>query len=902
MRGDDVVTQRAGRAAEASRLLWRPYLRPDQRVAALTAVVGAVAWIGLAVLAARGDAPPTTGRAALWLPVLVVLFAITEGFAVHIPVRRGGHALSLSEIPMVLAIVTVDPVLAVACRILGGGAGLVLLRRQRGGKLAFNTALVALQGLVAVTLFHAVAGGATLAGSAGGATLAGSAGGATLAGSAGGDRFGPWEWLAAYLAMLAADALAAVLVTTAIGLHDDPSEWRRLPEALRSVPSVAVPTTIALLSVTAVAQGQWAAVLLAAVGVVLYLAYRAYLRNSQGRSQLERLYTFTRMLDGLAGLHDLVEVVLGQSRDQLRARHAELFVPATRSAADTRIRITGIGGVQTSQAPRTPADAWWAPALLGQPVLLKASNDARATVGLPSDGMAVPVPFGETTAALIVTDSLPDVGSFDERWLRLFEALANHAGVSLARASLVDRLRREAEEKEHQALHDPLTGLPNRRQFHDLLGTALEATRNDDNGPAIIVMDLDRFKEINDALGHDTGDAMLVELANRLRQRVDGRGRLARLGGDEFAVLLPRVRSIREATALANELVRDLEPPVQLGPLSLTMRASIGIAVAPDHGDDAQTLVRRADVAMYAAKSGGHAAPRVYVPEDDENTPQRLALIGDLRHTIEARELLVVFQPKLDPVTGAVNGAEALARWRHAEHGNIPPDQFIPLAEHAGLIPALTMHVLREALHQCAAWRRDGNPLHVAVNLSPSSLLDPALPSTVATLLREARLPGSALTLEITENSIMANPAESRRTLEQLDALGITLSIDDFGTGYSSLGRLRELPIHEMKIDKSFIQRASTDPRDRAVVRSAIQLGHALHLTVVAEGVEDQETFAYLTREGCNTIQGYLVSRPLTADEFGTWLASRSAAAARSRREQASSTAPASRSFSTSTV
>jgi diguanylate cyclase (GGDEF)-like protein len=834
-------------------MAWRPWQSPDVRVGVLTVGLGALAWAGLAVLAVRGETPPTTGDAAIWLPILLVLFAVTEGFAVHIPVRRGGHAVSLGEIPMVLAIVNVDPVAAVACRVVGAGAGLVLMRRQRGGKLAFNAALLAVQGLVAVTVFHALAGGGSL---------------------------GVREWLAAYAAMLVADAVAAVFVTTAIALHDDPGEWRRLPSALLSVPLVAVPTTIALLSVAAVARGQWAAVLLVAVGVVLYLAYRAYLRGIQSRGQIERLYAFTQMLDGVSNLHDLVNVVLEQARDQLRADRAELFVPATGGGSDTRIRIGGVGPAETTQAPRVPSDAWWAPALLGKPVLLQAANGAPAGVGLPTDGMAVPVPFGDTTAALLVTDSLPDVGTYDDRWLRLFQALANHAAVSLARASLVDRLRREAEEKEHQALHDPLTGLPNRRQFHDLLGMALDATRNDDNGPAIIVMDLDRFKEINDALGHDTGDALLVELAQRLRQRVDGRGRLARLGGDEFAVLLPRVRSTQEAIAVANDLVRDLEPPVPLGPLSLTMRASIGIAVAPDHGDDALTLVRRADVAMYSAKAAGTAAPRVYQPEEDENTPQRLALIADLRQTVESGEILVVFQPKLDPVTGAVTGAEALARWRHAAHGTIPPDQFIPLAEHAGLIPQLTLHVLREALRQCAAWRRDGHQLHVAVNLSPSSLLDPTLPQTVAGLLREARLPGSALILEITENSIMANPAESHRTLEQLDALGITLSIDDFGTGYSSLGRLRELPIHEMKIDRSFIQRTSMDPRDRAVVRSAIQLGHALRLNVVAEGVEDQETFAYLTREGCNTIQGYLVSRPLVAEEFGTWLASRSAAAA----------------------
>jgi diguanylate cyclase (GGDEF)-like protein len=828
-----------------------PRGRADLRVALLTAGVGAATATGLAAFAVGGVALPLTGRTAFWLPVLIAMFAITEGFAVHLPVRRGGHAVSLSEIPMVLAIVNVDPVLAVACRIMGGGTGLVTLRSQRGGKLAFNVALIGVQALVAAATFHVLVDDAAPP--------------------------GVMHWVASYAGMLLADAVAVVLVTAAISLHDDPGEWRRLPAAMQSVPTVLVPTTIALLSLVAVARGQWAALLLAAVGVVLYLAYRSYVHNGQSRTQIERLYAFTRMLDGSTSLHDLVRVVLDQSRDQLRAQAAELFVPAAGGAPDTRVRMSGSGAVTTVQAPRTPADAWWAPALLGEAVLLARTAEGRSGCAeLPTDGMAVPVPFGETTAALVVTESLPDIDTFDEGWLALFRALASHASVSLARASLVDRLRKEAEEKEHQALHDPLTGLANRRQFHELLGAALDATQHDDNGPAVILMDLDRFKEINDALGHDTGDALLQEVSERLRACVDGRGRLARLGGDEFAVLLPRARSVADAVSMANDLSRELERPVELGPITLTPRASTGIAVAPQHGDDAQTLLRRADVAMYAAKDG-YSTPRVYLPEDDHNTPQRLALIADLRQAIESHELLVVFQPKLDPTTGRVVGAEALTRWRHPEHGAIPPDQFIPLAEHAGLIPELTLHVLRVALATCAAWRADGHALHIAVNLSPSSLLDPDLPATVARLLREAGLPAEALTLEITENSIMANPTESRLTLERLNALGVRLSIDDFGTGYSSLGRLRELPIHEMKIDKSFIQRTSTDARDRAVVRSAIQLGHALHLHVVAEGVEDSETYAHLTREGCNTIQGYLISRPLTPEQFTTWLESRTA-------------------------
>jgi diguanylate cyclase (GGDEF)-like protein len=387
----------------------------------------------------------------------------------------------------------------------------------------------------------------------------------------------------------------------------------------------------------------------------------------------------------------------------------------------------------------------------------------------------------------------------------------------------------------------------------------------------VVQLDLDRFKEVNDALGHDTGDAVLREVGSRLKDCVGTRGRVARLGGDEFAVLLPRVYSVEEALTLGADVARELDRPVQLGPLSLNARASIGIAVAPVHGDDTQTLLRRADVAMYAAKNG-RTGLRVYLPEDDQNTPHRLALINDLRAAIQRRDLLVVFQPKLDPRTGKVTGAEALARWHHHEHGNIPPDQFVPLAEHAGLVRPLTVHVLEVALRRCASWRRAGHDLHVAVNLSPSSLKDPTLTDQVAKLLGQSGLPPSALTLEITESSIMEDEAGSIETLDRLHELGVKLSIDDFGTGYSSLGRLRNLPIHEVKIDKSFVLRVSVDHRDRAVVRSAVQLGHALGLEVVAEGVEDQEAFAYLRREGCDVIQGYLISKPQPPDDFLGWL------------------------------
>jgi EAL domain-containing protein (putative c-di-GMP-specific phosphodiesterase class I) len=274
---------------------------------------------------------------------------------------------------------------------------------------------------------------------------------------------------------------------------------------------------------------------------------------------------------------------------------------------------------------------------------------------------------------------------------------------------------------------------------------------------------------------------------------------------------------------------------------------------------------------MYAAKQA-RAGVRVYRTTDDQNTLQRLALIGDLRDAVERQDTLVVFQPKVDPATGAVVGAEALSRWHHGEHGLIAPDVFIPLAEHSGLIRPLTLHVLDVSLRNCAAWHRAGHRLHVAVNLSPNTLLDDTLPAVIDRLLAEHGVPAAALTLEITEGTLLADPDGSLLTLDRLRRLGIKISIDDFGTGYSSLGRLRTLPIDEIKIDKSFVQNAAHDHRNRALVRSTVELGHALNLNVVAEGVEDEPTYTFLARTGCDVVQGYYLARPLSADGFASWL------------------------------
>ncbi|MEU4621880.1 EAL domain-containing protein [Actinoplanes sp. NPDC023801] len=822
----------------------RRWSRPDWQVAALTVALGVAALAFNGVLVAVGDKPLLDGFGQLgWFLALLVMFALSEGFAIHVRVRRGGHAMSITEIPMVIGLTMLNPLLVVVARTAGATAGLAILRRQRGRKLAFNIAQISLQATVGIAVFGA---------------LADSVDGMT----------GPRDWLAAYAAMLAADMLAIILLTTVISLHDDPSEWRRLPSAMRGLGLVLVATSIALISAIVIQSSPYAVAILAVLYGVVHVGYRGYVRQSQGNEQVENLYAFTSALDGSLDTGQLTRMILEQVRDDLRAGDVELILPPCAPQPGVRVRLSGQGQIDETLMYEPAPDAWWAPAATGELILLPADP---SRVNGPVDAMAVPVPVGgDLTGVLLVTESLPDITTFTAEHLRLLQAMANHASVALANARLVDRLREEAVEKEHSALHDSLTGLPNRRHLYRLLDTALGTQPGTAAHTAVLMMDLDRFKEINDGLGHDVGDALLRVVGERLRDRLDGRGAVARLGGDEFAVLI-QVASAEDATAAGHELARDLEHAVHVGHLTLYPRASIGIALAPDHGQDSGTLLRRADVAMYAAKQA-RSGVRVYRASDDQNTPHRLALIGELRKAVECGETMVVFQPKVDPATGTVLGAEALSRWHHPEHGFIAPDLFVPLAEHSGLIRPLTLHVLEIGVRNCAAWRRAGHDLHVAVNLSPNTLLDDTLPEVIMRLLAENDVPAAALTLEITEGTLMADPDGGLVTLQRLRRLGIKISIDDFGTGYSSLGRLRDLPIDEVKIDKSFVQKAAHDLRDQALTRSIVQLGQALGLHVVAEGVEDETTYAYLAGIGCDAVQGYHVSRPLPEDKFAAWL------------------------------
>jgi diguanylate cyclase (GGDEF)-like protein len=437
------------------------------------------------------------------------------------------------------------------------------------------------------------------------------------------------------------------------------------------------------------------------------------------------------------------------------------------------------------------------------------------------------------------------------------------------------RLRQQAAENEHMAMHDALTGLPNRTAFQATADTGIEGCRQSSTGAAVFLMDLDRFKEINDTLGHDAGDRVLVAIGTRLQARLGAGELVARLGGDEFAVFLPGVQDPATALHVADDLRAALEEPFLVDDLSIQVEASVGVATYPEHGDDAAALMQRADVALYVAKEKRSGAAR-YDQASDPNSRRRLSRVAELRGAIlERGELVVYYQPKADMATGDVRSVEALVRWDHPRDGLLAPMDFLPLAEHTGLIRPLTLWVLEAAMAQCAAWRAGGVEVDVAVNLSVRTLHDPEFPGDVARLLAGAGLPPSALVLEITESMLMADPVRAMETASRLHAMGLRLSIDDFGTGYSSLAYLKQLPVDELKIDRSFVADMTSNPNDLVIVRSAIDLARNLGLTVVAEGVEDAATWDALRSLSCDQAQGYFLSRPAPGDELTTWLAER---------------------------
>ncbi|MDQ8022589.1 MAG: EAL domain-containing protein [Moraxellaceae bacterium] len=468
------------------------------------------------------------------------------------------------------------------------------------------------------------------------------------------------------------------------------------------------------------------------------------------------------------------------------------------------------------------------------------------------------------TVSLLYTNSIEDMRG-GERFI--LQAIHQTVSLALANAKNVGAL-------EYQTLHDSLTGLPNRTRLHQVAGAAFEHARSVGMGSALMLLDLDRFKEVNDTLGHQTGDQLLKQVATRLGETLqDHDAMVFRLGGDEFALLLRTLWLPDHARIVAQDISAALRRPFDVQGVAIELAASIGISLFPQHGETSNALLRCADVAMYGAK-GASTGVNVYDPAQDAHSPRRLAMITELGSAIRGDQLMLHFQPKLDLQHGGWSGCEALVRWSHPLLGQIPPSDFIQFAEMSDLIRPLSLWVARAAMQQLRAWREAGLNMGVAINLSARNLVDATFPDELAALIHEIGVPASALELEITETALISDPDRALSVVERLAGLGCCLSIDDFGTGYSSLAYLKRMPLTSLKIDRSFVRDMLQDEQDAIIVRSTIGLAHSLGLTVVAEGVEDLATLERLRDFGCDQAQGYFLSVPRNAADLGGLLRS----------------------------
>jgi diguanylate cyclase (GGDEF)-like protein len=529
-------------------------------------------------------------------------------------------------------------------------------------------------------------------------------------------------------------------------------------------------------------------------------------------------------------------------------------------------------GLQVAGGASTPSPLTNLTYICGTTLLALAAWQPEAApaadVAPPTSVLLIPAGFTLAVLGLLVADHFHRLDP-----LALTLAMLTMVA-AIVRTGLTFRDVRALATTRREALTDDLTSLPNRRHFLRHVREGIAAGRTTGNGMALMIIDLDHFKELNDTLGHEAGDLLLRQVGTRLRAVLRATDAAARLGGDEFGVLLSDLGDHDMALRVADKILAAISEPYAIRGLSLRVTASIGIALFPDHAQDDEQLMQHADVAMYDAKvaRSGRAA---YARDRDRHSRERLALAGELSRALAADEIEVHFQPKADARTHRVVGLEALARWRHPARGLLGPVEFVAVAEQAGLARQLTQRVLDLALRQVRAWRADGLDLHVAVNTTVADLQDAQFPNEVITALAAHGLPTSALVLEVTENTVLADPVRVGTVLAQLNELGIGLSLDDFGTGYSSLVHLKALPVQEVKVDRSFVAHMTSDATDAAIVQATIQLAHSIDLHVVAEGVEDSETWDALAEAGCELVQGYALSRPLPADELAPLLSVR---------------------------
>ncbi|MEV4499162.1 bifunctional diguanylate cyclase/phosphodiesterase [Micromonospora arborensis] len=781
-------------------------------------------------------------RLADW-PIAVALLVVMVAAGIptlSMVARRQAVVVTLSEIPLVLVAYWLSPLLVVVV----ATAAELFTQMQRGyapPKFWFNVARAAAGSSVA---------------------------GLVLAAVPHQNRVGPATWGVLFAAVTANTLISLVAVVGVITLLQG---WQGTRETTNTAVQVLLTTVlnvaIGLIILIALATTLWSSLLLlalAAAGVMLYRSYSQFIRQHR---TLGDMYELTRAMSEAGQEGNLMDALLGRIRSLMQAEYATLWLPAQGRHPEVLLtarlddrglldvaRTPSVVREKTRESGRTVA---LGRAFDGDPVLRSALAQSKV-----KDVIAVPLRSGQAViGTLEVVNRLSDVGHFAPADIPIFETVAAHAAVALENSRLVDRLR-------HDAYHDALTRLPNRRRITGALAESFKIAAPGEV-VALLLFDVDGLRQVNESLGHAAGDKVLAEVASRLRASAPSSALVGRAGGDEFLVTL-RLESADAALELAAQLRDQIRDEMVFDALTLDVNTAVGVAVHPDHGSDAATLLLRVDLAATAAKSVPGSV-QLFNPALESRSLRRLGLAGDLRRALDQDELEVYFQPKVTLRDRRLVGVECLARWEHPTHGTVAPEDFVAVAEHTGQLSRLTEVVLREGLRRSRDWALADQPLPIAVNLSARTLTDPHFPDRVQELLTEYRVPAQRLTLEITEAGVLDGTDRPIPTLRRLRDLGVRLSVDDFGTGDSSLAHLRRLPVHEVKVDRSFVQGMATDPGDLAIVNAVVTLSQQFGLAVVAEGVESELTLELLQDIGCEIGQGFLFSRPLPYERLAAW-------------------------------
>ena len=810
------------------------------RILGLATVMAGAAAIAFATLPSSASIKDS----GWWLVALIAAgYALAERTVFHFEFRREAISFSISEVPTVFALVYLAPGPAVAARLIGSLVIIAFQWRSKFYKLLFNASLFTLELGIAYQVTQRI------------------------------HALNPQSDTVLLFAVAVASTVAflagSVLVSAAISLIEGGFRERLLGELRVSGWVLPVNAMVAAAMVAPTLMSPWLAVLSTVPLIALWAVMRGYGSLEQRFRDLDALHGFVRKVAPSLDLTEVASTAATESAAGLRARRVSIVV-FDETNGNRRHDV----GDRLPQLPTGALDQRWA-GVFAHPEARLLEPSASATLGLDllaEVGQVIVAPITDAGSvlgllALAERDGAED--RFSDSDIARLATMVDQLAPTLRKAMLHERI-------EFEARHDSLTALPNRASFERLVDAAIAeleagAPDVDDDGELgiVIMMDLDRFKEVNDTLGHHAGDGLLIDFARRIRGALGPDDTLARLAGDEFAVLCRR--TVDGMHQLAGTLVNEARRPFSIDGLEIVVTMSVGVAPMVGAVKDASTMLRRADIAMYTAKNQ-HTGYELYRDEIDRRTPARLSMLGDLRNALEHHDLQVHLQPKLDLATGVVVGVEALARWSHPTRGYVSPEDFVHVAEETGLIKQLTDVVLESSIEQLGRLRDHGHHLGLAVNLSTHDLLDELLADRVLRRLDQYNVDPALLTLEITESSLLIDAPRARRTIDRLNEKGIRLSVDDFGTGYSSLSYLRKLPVSELKIDRSFVTNLLIDDQDEVIVKSIIDLGHNLGMQVVAEGVETDEVMNRLRGFGCDVAQGFGICRPIPYDQFLTWL------------------------------